>query len=335
MFRSMLKKLTWVGHLGVAVGLLYYVLRHLVNKDEFLEIAGQINWVWLIPIGILTFFGKWSIATQTRIGLLHYNISLSNWSILKIQFRATLFSFLFAGDFVGGGLTWYYFTKENKQRAQVASLLFFLRLVNLITIIPFGFIGFIIHPQLSKSAKAVFVLVSAINIIIILPFMVPVFARICTRLLMVVAEWFRWKRVKIAITNFSYAIEHGATIPLKESFGIWGNSVLAHLLGLLSLQIVCSMADISVSIIALVLIRSLLLIITSLPLILGGTGVRELSLVSILQTMYSIDTSRSAVLSLLMLATMVLFNAMPGAILLFPTFDRLGKKNFKTWLNNK
>ncbi|MHA2013516.1 MAG: hypothetical protein ACTSWG_14195, partial [Candidatus Helarchaeota archaeon] len=65
-------------------------------------------------------------------------------------------------------MTWYLLSKDNGKRAQVASVIVYLRILNLITLLPFALLGIYLEPKLKAYNIQSYVLVFGLLLLIML-----------------------------------------------------------------------------------------------------------------------------------------------------------------------
>ena len=294
-----------------------YVLYNYINIDEFLLSLQQINILVLPLLIILPYLTRFTVAHQTKIALLPFQIRIPTYHVFKIQLIATLYGIVLPGSIVGGGVSWYLLSKDNGRRAEVASILIYLRIINLIILLPLALIGIYFEPQLKSYhlESAVLVLLLLLAFMLVPFFIHPIASRLeswLNILIRLVPVKSLSKRLLEANRNVWNAIKITGRMSISLQTQIIAWSVISQILAIITMNLALITVNIEVPLLTATWLLALLTLISMLPITIAGIGVRDLSLIVILDRFYAIPAEFAILLSTLLLFINVIFF---GAIL--------------------
>lgn len=250
-------------------------------------------------------------AHQVRLVLAVPDVHLPFGRIFITNMRVKFYSLFLPGYLGGGLLRWYYLSKDNKLRAQVAAALGFNRMMEFSVLCAVGAVCWALYGDSRLAPFAPLVAIAAV---------IPVFlfaALWNTALLGMVGRlleirfWPSW-----AASRIRKVIASMQTYPHAD-FGRLGLIALVclarHGLVLLSLYSLVLALDIEVSILMLAIVRLCLDVLLMLPVSLSGLGVREVSYVFLLG-LVAVPAEAAVALGLAMYAKGLLFALLGGCV---------------------
>jgi len=310
-------KLSFTLKITLSVIIITYVLYYYINIDEFLLSLQNINFLILPLLIILNSLIRIIVAYQAKITFFPFQIQIPTYNVFKIQLIATFYGLILPGSIVGGGVSWYLLSKDNGRRAEVASVLVYLRILNLITLLPFALIGIYFEPQLKSYHLETYVFVlSLLLTFMLLPFFIRPFAKLFESLLnslilLIPIKSFS-KRLSQANGSIWNAIHTTGKMPFVIQIQIIIISFISQILVIVAMYLALITVNIEVPFLTATWLVALLTIIAMLPITIAGIGVRDLSLIFILDKFYAVSPESAVLLSTLLLFINTIFF---GAIL--------------------
>lgn len=296
--------------LVLPLALLAYFVWNYVDADAFLSLAGKTGIPPMIAYFGSLFAARWLQAVQTRIALLETGVAVGSAEVFRAQLVATFYTMFVPGDLVGGGVTWYLLKRSRGGGAAIAMVLVYLRLVFLATAIPFVIFGLLMESRLhSASLFAALAVASVATVVATMPLVFRSAARISGNLIAVLSGWFGEGAtgVQRALATVRECITTCASASLRSTSAVFGLAVVLHLLGAIGLWLAAEAAHANVPFHAFFWIWPLMIVVHMLPLSFGGLGVREITLIYVLNTLYATSAESVLLLSMIaLLATTVL-----------------------------
>ncbi len=244
---------------------------------------------------------------------LSYGLEYSTWAILKIQLTSTFYSLILPGDLVAGGVTWHLLSKDNKKRAEVAGVVTFLKLLNMITLFPLAILGLIMEEKLVEFNVQFPIFASLVILIILL---LPFFSKSSALVIEGASSRFFGvfgENIKSMSTSLWNAVHTCNEMPWKEMKPILFWSFTFQIISILFIWLCIHISTIDVPIYVSLWILALMVAVHTLPVTFAGTGLRELSLIFVLQKLYNVPPEKSLLLSGVIFLTSLIFAAIPGA----------------------
>ena len=296
----------------LSISIVFYVLNYHIDINKIFLSAQNINLLILPLLVILHYLRRFIIAYQTKITFLPFLIQISTYNIFKIHLIATFYGLILPGSIAGGGVSWYLFSKDNGKRAEVASVLVYLQIINLITLLPFALIGIYFEPQFKSYDIETYVFIlSLLLICMLIPFFIRSIARLFevlfNTLISLIPSNSLSKRISEANHNVWNAIHMTGKMNFIFQSKIIIISFISQILGIVAMYLALITVNIEVPILTATWLVALLTIITMFPITIAGIGVRDLSLILILGTFYSIPSESAIILSTLLLFVGMIF----------------------------
>ncbi|EDN71221.1 conserved hypothetical protein, membrane [Beggiatoa sp. PS] len=293
-------------------GIITFIIYNYINVDDFIKTVQDINYSILPFVFILIYVTRILIAYQTKISFTPFNINTNTYSIFRIHFISSFYSLVLPSDLAASGVTWYLLSKENNRRAEVASVIVYLRILNLITLLPFALLGIYLEPKIREYNVHFYVL--ALGFLLFIIFL-PLF---WYKIALIMESFFNAlirliplnkisKRLLEANMNVWNSVKTIRKMPIRFFVNIIILSVIFQLLTIVSTYFVLEMVNIHLSLSVSAWLTALLTIIAFIPLTISGIGLRDLSLIYVLQEFYLISPESSLLLSTVILLITVFF----------------------------
>lgn len=306
-----------------------------IDINKFIYILPNIDYSILLLLIFLIYVIRLLVAYQTKISLTPFNIQTNTHEIFKIHLISTFYSLILSSDLIAGGVSWYLLSKENGRRAEIASVIVYLRILNLITLLPFALLGIYFEPKLEEYNIQIYILMfGLILLVMLLPFFWHSLAIFTESLLNYLISLLPLKklsnRLLEANQNVWNAVKVSREMPIRFNIKIIILSFASQLLAIVFMYLALKMVNIHLPISVATWLIALVVIIAMLPLTIAGIGVRDFSFVFILKELYSVSPESSLLLSTVMLLINVLFGGIWGGYYAMT----LGSSRSTSWLNN-
>jgi uncharacterized protein (TIRG00374 family) len=239
-------------------------------------------------------------------------MSLSTCRIAKINLVARFYGLLLPGHLTGGVIRWYRLSQDNKKRAEALAAIGFSRInyTTVLVIVGFSFLIFDM-PDVPLAFMALILLSLFISLAVLYftVFNSKVFHLLHSLnqdKLKFLPVWLNEKISKLLAAMWKY---HG--LSRRTLFFVTGSSLVENILAILSVYLLAISLHIEITFYNLGWIRSVITIISSLPISVSGIGVREGGLIMLLER-FSVPGSEAVALSFLILGCSVFVGLVGG-----------------------
>ncbi|RKZ75850.1 MAG: hypothetical protein DRQ57_06080 [Gammaproteobacteria bacterium] len=306
------QKILFILKLCLSISIIAYVLYNYIDVDKFFLSLQNINILILPLLIILHYLRRFIVAYQIKITLIPFQIHILTYNVFKIHLIATFYGLVLPGSIAGGGVSWYLLSKDNGRRAEVASVLVYLQILNLMTLLPFALIGIYFEPQLKLYNIETYVFIlSLLLICMLLPFFIrpiaKLFESLFNTLISLIPSNSLSKRLSEANRNVWNAIHITGKMPFFLQTQVIIISFVSQVLVIIAMYLALITVNIEVPILTATWLVALLTIITMLPITIAGIGVRDISLIFILNKFYAIPPESAVILSTLLLSIGMIF----------------------------
>jgi uncharacterized protein (TIRG00374 family) len=242
-------------------------------------------------------------------------IRLSVWRIWEINTTATFYSTFLPGDLAAGAVRWYKLSRPERKRAQAFAALTFDRLVDTLGLAFLGLAFWWLDvPRMTPSAvgwsfAALFVGISGVLLVSVVPTTATLVRQVLEDRRLV--RWTRWLRepVRKILESVGAYRDLGPT----TLAGLTALTLARHLLSLAILMCFAWALGIAIGAATMGWVRSLINVITMLPISFSGLGVREGSLVVLLEP-FGVAGSQAIAFSFLTLLMHLVLAAAGGLL---------------------
>jgi glycosyltransferase 2 family protein len=308
----MTKRLIFILKLAFSIGVIVFVFYYYININYLIKTIQNINYLILPFLIILFCIIRLLLAYQTKISLVPFNIQINTFNIFKIHLITSFYSLILPGELLTGGVTWYLLSKDNGKRAEVASVLVYLRILNIITLIPFALLGIYFEPRLKEYDVQFYIFIFGfLLLIMLLPFFWSKLAFFIEFIFNYIISLIPLKRISKRLLEANRNVWHSVRInqemPIHFVVKIVILSFFCQLLSIIALYFLLEMVNIHLSFSVVSWLLALLVIISFIPLTIAGIGIRDLSLIFVLQEFYAISSESSLLLSTVILLVSTIF----------------------------
>jgi uncharacterized protein (TIRG00374 family) len=264
---------------------------HSLKKANILYVAAAYS----IIIGM-----RYFIAYRTKIFTNIHNMRISIQQFFEISLVSSFYGFFLPGTLAGGAVRWYKISKAGDKPAESMTAIIYDRLISTLVLVMVGTIFWLIERHMQSSQGMGLVLLatlSALALTYVLAFngKVALLLIRITQTLFLIPELVREKVKKVLFSSMDYR-----RISERKHIEIFMLSLLYDFFGILAIYLLSLSLDLPLTLIQLGWIRSIVTILSMLPISFSGIGVREGSMILLLQT-YSVAPANALALSFLVL----------------------------------
>lgn len=305
-------------------GLLFWLFCSHANSDKVLSELGDIRPLPLLFAVLGAFLIQWVTAAQMHLGLAPFGIQLSSWRLFRITLISGFYSMVAPGGMVAGGVaTWYKMAKDSGKAIEAGAIVVYFRLVNTLLLVLLGVVGAMMDPRLADTSmqRALFSLLG-LTLCGVIPLVVPAVGGTVHRGMDGLTSGLRDGKLKVLLQKFSNVFGTFHTLGKKRIAGVFGYGVLINACFLAVWVAIGKAVTVSVSAFTLgwmAAVQGLLQLVQVTP---GGLGVRDVTLVELLQP-YGVSTEHALALSATAFLVM-LIGAFAGGF--FELQDVFGRK---------
>lgn len=304
-----------VAKLAVTLALLGYFIRAYVDLGAFASLVAKTSMPALLAYAAALLVARWVQAIQTQQALAEAGVAVRPVEVFRSQLIATFYTMFVPGDLVGGGVTWYLLAKSREGGAMIAMILVYLRLVFLATAVPFAIAGILFESRIQSALLSGALGLAALGTAIaIAPLVFRRPAVLAVRLVRALGGLLGEgaARIRAALKTLSGCIETCASASARATASAFGYSVVLHVLGAAGLWLVAEAAHAGVPFHAFLWVWPLMVVVHMLPISFGGLGVREITLVYVLDRLYGTSAESILLLSMITLLATTLLGLFGG-----------------------
>ena len=297
-----------IGSAALIVGIFWFI-----PISDVIEALSSVNLALAAAGGSLMLLSAYLEAIALWLPLKRVGIPTTSWNVFEVKMITRFYGQFLPSELMGSVLKLHRLAGPTKQWGEVAAGLAYCRLVNFLVLALLGLTFWAIEMP-SGPGRWVGVLLAGMAVTLIgihLAVVSPVVYRFARRVIGVIP--FRSGRGKLA----DKFVKLGRT--MLDSYRLFGDTmstvtilaVIRHAMGIASFGLIALSLDIHVSYLTIGWIRVVLHTLMMLPISLSGIGLREGSLVILLQE-YSVPASEAVALAFLLFATTLIANALGG-----------------------
>lgn len=323
MFKIMNYKYFWLFlKIIVSASVLTYLLVT-VSFTEILNALKSANILFVIIALLLAAPINYLSAFQTHYLTKIQGMKLTVLTILKINLVTTYYSLFLPGMLSGGAVKWYKFSKYGA-RSSAAAVVVLNRFIETFVTLLIGIVFLIPELYISGSLELLNFLTTLCMLLIIV-YMFLFNERINRFLITLVYKLPSPKIIRSKIHNFFIAMNQFRVLTVKDHFEVVGIVIFYNLIGVLSFFFFAKALNIELSLFTIGWIRSALSIVTLLPFSFAGFGIREGSLI-VLLNQYGVATYISIAFSFLLFSRNLITAGIGGVLDLLPPIEHIDKK---------
>ena len=322
--------------LFITGAIFYYIFDRYIQYNDLLAALKYVQpWMFFYLL-IISLIFRYLNAYQ-----IHYyfkkvfNSELGTNFVFKIQMITSFYGLVLPGDLAGGLITWYMISDKSGEKAASASVIIFLRLMSIITLIAFTAIGLVFEEKLIDVNLRVYItMLAGLFLLMFVPFVSSKAATIMkqfSRAIMQITPPANWRQKLVQLSNKLWDSVITCT-NVDPGVMLWTISVslLSYLLSILFTYLLMMMVGINLPFQVSVWLIGAINLVQLLPVSFAGLGVRDISIIYLLGKYYQVAPESSLILSTFFLAFSLIFTLMGGIAVWLQSSDhhedeRVGK----------
>jgi len=306
----------WILRGGFAALLLLLLFAKIDIRSVFDSLRDIDMALWGLSM-VLYFLYRGILSCQMSLGLMPLGMNIAVRQLFKITLIAGFYSLVLPGSLLAGSAaSWYKLSRTgNKKSMAAAALVVYFRIVNTLTVLAIGLVA--VSSDARTSMISMQLLIAGIFIgflFLLLPFTSPSVAsfadRIANHLLRSchLPEWLQSK-----VREGEQAVFSFQKLGAARTAWAFALSLLANAVAVFTWYLLAQALDMPLAIHSIAWMSSLITIVQMIPVSIGGLGLREISLVTILRD-YGISESQALGFSLAVFSLMVV-SGLAGGVL--------------------
>lgn len=308
----MKKWVSWLIKLFITSGILYYIFTA-IPFSEVIKSITSANVSYIIIALLITVLIVYMEAYTMKILTDKQRIGLSVSQIIEINLTTRFYGLFLPGYLAGGVIRLYKFSQpENKWMEALASITFN-RLIGTVVLVMVGILFWVLDPKSNSNYIAGFILLIILSGLLVVYFLI--FDGKVSCFLRKYAEKIKLSLIpRIIRSNISKLLVSTSqyhSLSQSSLIYVFGLFLISNLLGVLSFYLFALSLGTDISFISIGWVRSFISIITMLPVSFAGLGVREGTLVFLLQP-YGVSATDAVALSFLFFARTLLVAGIGG-----------------------
>jgi Lysylphosphatidylglycerol synthase TM region len=302
----------------LTIALLGYVAWRWVDWKQLGSAAHEIEWIVVVALILLTILQRLLVAKQGALYFSKIGVVLTTWQVARAQWMASFYGFALPGDIVVAGITWHLLSRENGgERSAIAAGLVYLRLLNYLMLIPLSLLGAALDSRLSRYGASKALWITGIVIAICIA---PLTSKRAGGFLQRMADWTverpgfpGWLKRAKATTLDAVARSHAVT--LFPTMVLAGLAIAANLLVMAVFYLAATAISLQLPWYVALWMVGLQAVIYALPITFAGMGVREVSIIMLLGTLYGVKADQAILLSVIIFVPVVVVSVGGGGII--------------------
>ncbi|MGH7563460.1 MAG: lysylphosphatidylglycerol synthase transmembrane domain-containing protein [Gemmatimonadota bacterium] len=297
-----------IGTAALIVGVFWFI-----PLSEVINVLEGVKPGYLAGGFAVFLLGSYLQAFQLWLLLKRQGMPQGPWEIFEVNMITRFYGQFLPSELMAGAVKLYRLAGPKKQWGEVVAALAFFRLVNLLALVLLGIVFWAIDMPSGPGRWVGLLMIGMAAALVAMHLVLasPGAGGMVKRLLP--ARGLSWLQGKL--------LEKGRTLmrATVQSYQLFGDlvmtisalAVLRHALGILSFSLFALSLDVHLSLLTIGWIRVVLQVLLMLPISLSGIGVREGSLVILLQE-YGVTSSQAVALAFLLFASVLVGNSLGG-----------------------
>lgn len=316
--------------------ILYYIFDKYIQYNDFLTALKYVQ-PWMVFYLLITSL----IFRYLNAYQIHYYFNkvfdsrLGTNFVFKAQLISSFYGLILPGDLAAGLITWYIISDKSGEKAASASVIIFLRLLSIITLVTFTAIGLVFEEKFNDINMRVYIIIPAVSFLLMfIPFVSSKAATIMKQFSHAIiqitpaANW-RHKLVQL-IDSLWDSVITCTNVNQGVLFWTLSISVLSYLFSILFTYLLMIMVGIHLPFQVSVWLLGIINLVQLLPVSFAGLGVRDISIIYLLDKYYQVAPESSLILSTFFLVFSLIFTLIGGMVVLMGgTVARLKLSNYR------
>lgn len=294
------KNLILILKIAVTIGILAFIFSKIPIANVWLSLK-QAHMEYA-AISFLVLIGM-RYVTAYRIKILTnvHKMKISIQHFFKISLVTTFYGLFLPGTLAGGAVRWYKISKVDNKPAESLTAIVYDRFITTLGVIMIGAIFWLVERRIHTNQEMGLILFVAL-IVFVATYILAFNGKMASCIvkmndaMVFIPEFVREKIKKILVSSMDYR-----KISKKKHIEIFIVTILFDICGILSVYLFSLALNLPLTFVQLGWIRSIVSILSMLPISFAGIGVREGSMIFLLQA-YGIEPADAIALSFLILS---------------------------------
>ncbi len=301
---AMRGQLLWALRLCLSAGVLGLVLTIVPVREVLLSLRSTRG--SLVAAAVLLAVIQ-TILSARRLKVLTdwQGMGISTAEIAEINFVTGFYGLLLPGDLASGMIRWHRLAGIDRRRGEALAAIVYGRIVSTAAVVSAG-AGFLLIDT-SRSPPGLFAVLAALLVLLVALWVFAPHARMRAAAGLL-PSWLATRMQRLLETMGRFHRLPAASLAL-----VAGCCLLEQAVGVLSLVALARSIDLDVGLVALGWIRSVVILVTLLPISVSGLGVREGSLLALLEP-HGVPGTEAVALSFLVFARTLILALLGGAL---------------------
>lgn len=299
--------------LGLTTGILCYVFA-IIPLDDVFQAINRANFFFIIMALSITILTTFISAYRLKFLTDKQGMILSVTQIVRINFITSFYGLLLPGYLASGVIRWHKLSLVDNKKTEAAAAIIYSRINYTIIIIILGIIFLFLDMTNVPQNVTIFSLLALLTSLLIIYFLAfnPKAPLLFDRLYQSKPQFIPVSMYNM-ISNLMVSNAKYHNLSRKSFCFIIGITLMENMLVILSVYLLAIALNIDISIINIGWIRSVINIITTLPISFSGVGLREGGFIVLLKS-YGVSGANAVTLSFLVFATTLFIAGIGGVI---------------------
>lgn len=305
------------GQVAISAGLLVYLLRDIPFSSLY-SVAANASLPLVLFGMVAMLFSHWLDAVQMMWALVRQRIAVGSGAVLRINFISMFYSLFLPTMIAAGAIRWYHFTRLEQKPAKALAAILFNRVFETLLLVTVGVLAFLASQYGPIQHDRGALMLAALALVLATHFIAfnRHFHRWAEGLVDRVLLPARLRTALHALLGALSRFDHlGAAFYLK----LFALGVFRQIVAIALIMVFVRALDIDADALTIAWIRSLIGILTMMPVSIAGLGIREATFVVALGQ-FGVPAERALMLSLLVFARTVVYGLVGGLIEVYRIF---------------
>lgn len=303
---------SWALRLLTATALIVVIFQF-IPLSEVLAVLSNARPSYLAAGVAVAMLGNYLQAVELWLLTRRQGLLFNSWKIFEVNMITRFYGQFLPSELMASGVKLYRLAAPKKQWGEVLAALGFARFVNMLTLVLLGVVFWLLDMPLG-AGRLLGPLMIGLAIALVTAHVLLMRPAVGEAVRRLVPDWSaRWWRTKLPargqelanVTVLSYRRFHDM-VPVISVFSLFG-----HALAILYFALFALAVDAELSIVTIGWVRVVLYLVLMLPISVSGIGLREGSLVLLLQD-FGVSSGQAVALALILFANSLVANALGG-----------------------
>lgn len=299
------------GQVSISAGLLVYLLWDIPFSSLY-SVAASASLLLVLVGMVAMLFSHWLDAVQMMWALVRQRIAVGSGAVLRINFISMFYSLFLPTMIAAGAIRWYHFARLEQKPAKALAAILFNRVFETLLLVTVGVLAFIATQRGPMQLDRGTLMLAALALVL------------ATHVIAFNRHFHRWTsglvdrvpmpaRLRTALHALLGALGRFDHLGVAFYLKLLALGFLRQAVAIALIMVFVRALDIDADALTIAWIRSLIAILTMMPVSIAGLGIREATFVVALGQ-FGVPAERALMLSLLVFARTVVYGLVGGVI---------------------